>query len=75
MIRTVDKIESIEQVKEVKSTGGEGLEHKYGIGVGSVGEGRSEQRLEGGERISQVASLEKGVLGKEKRVSKSHMEE
>lgn len=45
------------------------------IGVGSVGEGRSEQRLEGGERISQVASLEKGVLGKEKRVSKSHMEE
>lgn len=45
------------------------------IGVGSVGEGRSDQRLEGGERISQVASLEKGVLGEGKRVNKSHVEE
>lgn len=33
------------------------------ISEGYVGEGRSGQRPEGGERISQVVSLERGVLG------------
>lgn len=32
------------------------------MSVGSVGEGRSEQRPEGDKKISQVVSLEKGVL-------------
>lgn len=45
------------------------------IGVGSVGEGRSEQRPEGDERTTRVVSLEKGVLNEGKRVSKSYVVE
>lgn len=56
MMRTVDKKEKSRAGKEGQEQGASenSLQQRMEMGVNSVGEGRSEQRLEGSERISQV---------------------